>query len=207
MKTTCRLLILAMLHLCWLTSNAWAEMLPTESVLPSQTKTVPLTDRQLLLDLLKRDRIQKKLYQHGISQEEAMARINSLTEEELTEIRNKVELAAGGHNYGEYDDDPISDLFLEIFLWTALIGLIAVAYFLGLLVKSLVCPFQEDCDLLRPWWDFGDEPDYEYQAPVEQGPLIVLPQNRIESSDSQNPPTALGDECDARQQACEWTVR
>ena len=50
-KTISRILILAMLHLCWLSSYGYAEMVPTESVAQSQD------ERQRLLDLLDRQEV------------------------------------------------------------------------------------------------------------------------------------------------------
>jgi Family of unknown function (DUF6627) len=90
-KTISRILILAMLHLCWLTSYGYAEMIPTESAVQSQT------DRQRLLDLLDRQDVVNELQKYGISKVEATVRINSLTDEEVTKIVGKLdELPPGG---------------------------------------------------------------------------------------------------------------
>jgi Family of unknown function (DUF6627) len=90
-KTISRILILAMLHLCWLTSYGYAEMVPTESAIRVQD------DRQRLLDLLERQEVIEELEKYGISKVEAVARINSLTDEEVTMIAGKLdELAEGG---------------------------------------------------------------------------------------------------------------
>jgi len=74
-KTISRILIIAMLHLCWTTSYGWADMVPTESILeqPSQDAT----DRQRILDLLDREEVVDELGKYGISNVEAVARINS----------------------------------------------------------------------------------------------------------------------------------
>ena len=92
-KVISRILILAMLHLCWLTSYGYAEMVPTESANPSQYQD----DRQRILDLLDRQEVANELEKYSISKVEASARINSLTDEEVTEIAaNLGELPAGG---------------------------------------------------------------------------------------------------------------
>jgi Family of unknown function (DUF6627) len=91
MKTISRILILAMLHLGWLTSYGYAEMVPTESAIRVQD------DRQRLLDLLERQEVIEELEKYGISKVEAVARINSLTDEEVTMIAGKLdELPPGG---------------------------------------------------------------------------------------------------------------
>jgi len=92
-KTISRILIFTMLHLCWLTSYGYAEMIPTESAVQSQVQD----DRQRILDLLERQEVVDELEKYGVSKVEAIARINSLTYEEITQIAEKLdELAAGG---------------------------------------------------------------------------------------------------------------
>ena len=84
-----------MFHLCWLTSFGYAEMIPTESAAQSQEQIN--TDRQRILDLLDRQEVIDELEKYGISKVEAVARINSLTDEEVTEIAGKLdELPEGG---------------------------------------------------------------------------------------------------------------
>jgi Family of unknown function (DUF6627) len=93
-KTISQILILAMLHLCWLTSYGYAEMVPTESAVQSQVQD----DRQRLLNLLDRQEVVEELQKYDISKVEAVARINSLTDEEVTKIAGKLdELEAGGY--------------------------------------------------------------------------------------------------------------
>jgi len=88
-KTISRILIFAMLHLCWLTSNGYAEMVPTESTIeqPSQDEA----DRQRILDLLNRKEVINELEKYGITKVEAVARINSLTNEEITSLNNQID--------------------------------------------------------------------------------------------------------------------
>ena len=99
MKTISQILILAMIHLCWLTSYGWAEMIPTESSI--EQPSTSNTDRQRILDLLDRQEVIDELEKYGISKVEATARINSLTDEEVTEIAGKLdELPEGGFSFG-----------------------------------------------------------------------------------------------------------
>ena len=210
-KIISRVLIFALLHLCWLAAYGWAEMVPTEATVQSAEDSPVQSDLQRLHDLLQRERVKKTLNQYGISQEEATARINSLSDHELSEVAGKLDrLKAGGHDAYGYDDDD--DWELELILIILLIGLIAVAYFLGLLAKAVACPFFEDCNasfLFRPWWIEGPDTGYPNNAPP---PPINPPEPPVE------PPPPVGSvgndgvyipggECDPREQACEWSVR
>lgn len=86
-KTISLNLILVMLHLCWITSYSYAEMVPTGSATQSQVQD----DRQRLLDLLHRQEVVNELEKYGISKVEAATRINSLTGEEVTKIAGKLD--------------------------------------------------------------------------------------------------------------------
>ena len=153
-KTISRILILAMIHLCWLTSYGYAEMIPTESSI--EQSSTSNTDRQRLLDLLDRQEVIDELDKYGISKVEATARINSLTDEEVTEIAGKLDelpqggQGSGGGGYGW----PVAVLML-------LIAIIVAAYISGVIYKGITCPFV-DCEdsIFKPWWkDNSDSSD------------------------------------------------
>ena len=94
-KAISQILSFAMLHLCWVTSNGYAEMLPTESSIEQSSQDE--TNRQRILDFMDRREVVDELEKYGISRVEATARINSLTDEEVTEIAGKLnELPEGG---------------------------------------------------------------------------------------------------------------
>jgi Family of unknown function (DUF6627) len=136
-KIISRILIIAMLHLCWLTSYGYAEMVPTESAVQ-----IP-DDRQRILDLLDRQEVIDELEKYGISKVEAVARINSLTDEEVTEIAGKLdELPEGG--------------FTGLEVLAAMVVVLAV-YIPGVIFKAIGCIFI-DCEdsIFKPWWDFSD---------------------------------------------------
>ncbi len=90
-----------MIHLCWLTSYGWAEMVPTESATeqPSQDDT----SRKRILDLMDRSEVLDEFEKYGISKVEATARVNSLTDEEVTKIAGRLDElpAAGLFNFGK----------------------------------------------------------------------------------------------------------
>jgi uncharacterized protein DUF6627 len=145
-KIISQILILAMLHLCWLTSYGYAEMVPTESAI--EQPSTSNTDRQRLLDLLSRQEAVDELEKYGISKVEAVARINSLTDEEVTEISGKLdEFEAGGE---------VGALIFYFGLLLAPLILTGVFYVAFLPFAAGVCVFVEDpwSDCMGDYWGF-----------------------------------------------------
>ncbi len=146
MKIVSRILILAILHLCWLTSYGWAEMVPTESADQAQIQD----DRQRILDLLNRQEVVDELEKYGISKVEAVVRINSLTDEEISALVKEIgDVPAGGN--------PVEALVYAVLLAAAL-----ALYLFGLVIKTIECIFS-DCEykggasyIFTPFWK--DEP-------------------------------------------------
>jgi Family of unknown function (DUF6627) len=134
-KAISRILIFAMLHLCWLTSYGYAEMVSTESAVQ-----IP-DDRQRILDLLDRQEVIDELEKYGISKVEAVTRINSLSDEEITQIAGKLDELPAGGNPG------------------VLVGMVVVLalYIPGVIFKAIGCIFI-DCEysIFKPWWDSSD---------------------------------------------------
>ena len=160
-------LILAMLHLCWVSSFAWAEMVATDSVTSSQTENQ--NPRQRLLDLLNREEVQQELEKHGLSQVEAVARVHSLTDEEVVEVMGKVDQfpngANGGGGYGGV---------IAVLVYGGILAGILAVYLLGVFFKGLSC--LSDCEakgglgyVFKPWWKdqvpegYEDEPEEDDQ--------------------------------------------
>ena len=150
-KTISQVLIFAMLHLCWLTSYGYAEMIPTESTI--EQPSTSNTDRHRLLELLDRQEVIDELEKYGISKVEATARINSLTDEEVTALATEIDrLPEGGQDYG-----------------TAAVGAFFVVIYIFMV---LICIFAEDPwnDCMRNYWDFfhksmgtgGGPSEYDY---------------------------------------------
>ena len=104
-KVISRILIFSILHLCWLTSYGWAEMVTTQSAIRAPTNAQK--DRQHLLDLLNRQEVADELKKNGILPAEATARVNSLSGDEVTRILGRLEgLPAGGeHSLTEGHED------------------------------------------------------------------------------------------------------
>jgi len=143
-KAIIRILIFAILHLCWLTSYGWAEIAATDSVVAVSMQNS--ADREKIRALLNREDVQHQLETYGISHEEALARVNSLTDAEISALVKEIgDVPAGGQLEG------IVYGFL-ILAWLAL-------YLPGLLIKTIVCIFS-DCEekgglgyIFRPWWE------------------------------------------------------
>jgi hypothetical protein len=140
-KTISRILIFAMLHLCWLTSYGYAEMLPTESAVQYQTNTSTQTDRERILDLLNRQEVVGELEKYGINKVEAIARINSLTDEEVTQIAGKLDELPEGGNIG------------AAIGYALVLAVLLALYIPGVIIKGIGCIFI-DCEdsIFQPWW-------------------------------------------------------
>jgi Family of unknown function (DUF6627) len=153
-KTISRILIFAMLHLCWLTSYGYAEMVPTESSI--EQPSTSSTDRQRLLDLLNRQDVVDELEKYGISKLEATARINSLTEEEVTKIAGKLnELSEGGENMG----GPMIGAGIAVLI--ILPAILLVTFYIAFLpIAAGVCVFVEDTwsECIEDYWGFFTKP-------------------------------------------------
>ena len=129
MKTISHILIIAMIHLCWLTSYGWAEMVGTQASLKHQPQVQVV--RQQLLDLLNRQDVFDELDKYGISKKETVARIKSLTGEEIIELSHHIEsLPAGGY-------DPFSFILVVIYAVTL--------YPIMVIGKAISCIFS-DCE-------------------------------------------------------------
>ena len=128
------LLVLSMVHLCWLTSYGWAEMMKTQEVLNQETQ-IKIT-REMLIDALNREEVLDQLEQYGISRVEAAARINSLTDEEVTEIAGKLgQLPSGG--------------IFQILISGAIMAIYLVFYVLAVIFRGLNC--LSDCEAKGGW--------------------------------------------------------
>ena len=161
-KTISQILILAMLHLCWLTSYGYAEVIPTESAAQSQD------DRQRLLDLLDRQEVVDELEKYGISKVEAVTRINSLMDEEVTQIAGKLDELPPGGGVGEAVVAAAIIAYWILYYSVAIVS--GVVYFAFTPIAAGVCVFLEDPwgNCVRDYWGayvngirgiYGDNPD------------------------------------------------
>ena len=99
--------------------------------------------------LLNREDVQHQLETYGISHEEALARVNSLTDAEISALVKEIgDVPAGGQ--------------LEAVVYAAILAVMLALYLPGLLFKTIECIFS-DCEykgglsyVFRAWWK--DEP-------------------------------------------------
>ncbi len=92
MKPVSWVLVMIMLHLCWVSSIAWAKMIETDAVIHSEAQT----DRERLQDLLDRKGLQEQFEQYGISKAEVLARVDSLTDEEVAALVTEIDQVPEG---------------------------------------------------------------------------------------------------------------
>jgi len=83
------LLIAAFLNLCWGSSQGWANMITTETAVERGIEN--LSQREKLHALINRKDLQPQLEQYGLSREEALARLNSLTDAEVSQLAAEID--------------------------------------------------------------------------------------------------------------------
>ncbi len=116
-----------MLHLCWLTSYGWAEMVTTSEALTNAVT------REMLIDALNREDVQKQLEHYGITKEDAVVRINSLTDEEI------------GALVKDIDSVPIGGNPLAVLVYGVYLAALLAMYLVTVLFRGIECIFS-DCE-------------------------------------------------------------
>jgi len=92
------LLIAAFLNLCWVSSQGWAHMITTETAVERGIEN--LSQREKLHALINRKNVQPQLEQYGVSREEALARLNSLTDAEVSQLAAEIDQLPEGQGDG-----------------------------------------------------------------------------------------------------------
>ena len=83
------LLMAAFLNLCWGSSQGWANMITTETAVERGIEN--LSQREKFHALINRKDVQPQLEQYGLSREEALARLNSLTDAEVSQLAAEID--------------------------------------------------------------------------------------------------------------------
>ncbi len=126
-KSVVYLLIAALLNLSLPLHAARAAMVGTEAVV--ETATQVETDRARLRALLLRDEARAQLETYGITREEAVARLDALSDEEVAEIAGKLDaLPAGGTGHYGY----------EALAYLVILAAVAVAAVLVLMFRAII---------------------------------------------------------------------
>lgn len=77
----------------WVPTRIQAEMIDTQQTLQSLSNTVE--QREWLASVLHRREARQQLKELGVSQAEALNRVNSMTDEEVASAMNQIEMYAG----------------------------------------------------------------------------------------------------------------
>lgn len=119
------LLMISLCNMLWFSSYAWAEMIGTETVIgPSAENPV---GREKVRAFFNRQEILPKLEAYGVSREEALARVDSLTDEEVATLVRKIDQMPEG---GYYDGE---DFFIGILILLGVIIVIGLIVFIGII--------------------------------------------------------------------------
>ncbi len=101
---------------------SWAEMIGTETLLESQESSI--NSRQEVINLLDRENVVTHLEKLGLSKDEALKRINSLTDEEVADLVNDIDpIVAGG-----FDDEDGWAYILAILVVVAVLGCLSFCW-------------------------------------------------------------------------------
>lgn len=102
MKVISQMLVIAIINLTCTYSYAWVD--PTTINVAVHKKSIAKISRQQLLELTNRDEVIDQLIVYGVSQEEAINRIHSLTDEEIEKYSAKMdELPSGGRQAEDWE--------------------------------------------------------------------------------------------------------
>lgn len=128
-KSLTYLLIVALLSLSLPQQPARAAMVATESVIASATEAqAAQSERDRVRAFLQREEVRAQIQAYGLSPEETIARLDSLTDREIAMIAGKLnELPAGGYVSGDA---------LGAFLVLAVLGLVVVVMAIVWVVKK-----------------------------------------------------------------------
>jgi uncharacterized protein DUF6627 len=139
MKVISQILVVAIINLTCTYSYAWVDSATTIAAI--HKKSITQIYRQQLLDLAERQEVIDQLVQYGVSREEAINRINSLTDEEIRLFfENMDQLPSGGQEFGE---GPVSLFFLIVLLSPFIV--IGVIVWVSMKISSpVLCLFHLD---------------------------------------------------------------
>lgn len=89
----CGVYFLAVL-MVWVPTCAQAEMLSTQKALQSFSQNA--SDREQLISLVLRKEVQAQLQEFGVSGTEALSRVNSMTDDEVSSVIDQIEQYTSG---------------------------------------------------------------------------------------------------------------
>ena len=140
MKIISQILVVAIINLTCTYSYSWVDSSATQ--LAVQKKSISQVFRQQLLDLADRQEVIDQLVVYGVSREEAIRRINSLTDEEIAFFyENMDQLPSGGEESGR---SPVLIFFDFIFyspIWVPAVFGVAIGWVVVKITSPVLCLF------------------------------------------------------------------
>jgi Family of unknown function (DUF6627) len=134
MKIISQILVVAIINLTCTYSYAWVDT--TATTVAIHKNSVTQVFRQQLLDMTNRDEVIEQLVQYGVSKEEAIRRINSLTDEEIETYLSKIDaLPSGGQ---EFREGPVGQFFL-IVVFSPILIFLGMAWVISRVILPVLC--------------------------------------------------------------------
>ena len=147
------LLMVSLFNMLWFSSYAWAEMIGTEAISRAGTKNP--ADREKVHAFFNRKEVQLKLGTYGVSREEVLARVDSLTDEEVAALVYKIDQMPEG---GYYNDDDLFIGFL-IFLGVVIVFIVIVVVGIIAIFKTRKSDKAQVEDINKSKYEKGFKPD------------------------------------------------
>ncbi len=119
----CGVYLLSM-TLLWVPTVAKAEMLSTQKALQSLTNNAER--REWLTSIVLREEVQSRIQEYGVSKEESISRVNSLTDDEIASVIDQIEQYAGAGDPLWKDSGKDSGYIFTIVVALLVIGCLAV---------------------------------------------------------------------------------
>ncbi len=112
----------------WVPTCVQAEMLNTQKALQSLSQNAG--DRERLVSLLLRNEVQAQLQEFGVSGTEALSRVNSMTDDEVSSVIQQIEQYAGGDAEWKASGDKDIGYVFMIVVVLAVMGCLALCWLL-----------------------------------------------------------------------------
>jgi hypothetical protein len=116
----------------WVPTIAQAEMLSTQKTLQSLTSHTE--KREWLPAMVLRKEVQKQLQEYGVSREESMNRVNSMTDDEVVAVTDQIEqYVAAGDPLWRASGDKDAGYIFTIIVGVIVIGCLAFCWLIFVL--------------------------------------------------------------------------
>lgn len=137
MKVISQILVVAIINLACTYSYAWVD--PTATTVVIHKKSIAQIYRHQLIDMTDRQEVVDQLILYGVSKEEAINRINSLTDEEIEAYFANIDQLSSGGQQGGYMEAVI---FFIVF--SPVLAIMAMGWVGIKVTASIACLFHFD---------------------------------------------------------------